>query len=355
MYALCNRLHPALVLGALVGTGWLAGALHPAPAAAQERTGRDVSAADARWTPAAALPEARTEVSATTDGRYIYLAGGFGPPEGEGRASAPRTLWRYDPQADRWTALTEIPQGTHHAPFQHHDGRLYILGGFRETSFDPVENVRIYDLSTGEWSEGAPMPTPRGAAAWTVLDGRIHVIGGNAAGPEAVREGERITDDRSVNTHEAYDPATDSWMRLAPMPTPRNHLGAAALDGRIHAVVGRDGDEYEMTVHEIYDPATDSWSTGPAVPTGRSGVAVLAHGGHFYVFGGETFTEPERTFDSAERYDPRAGRWEQLPSMPTARHGLGAAVVRNRIHVVSGGPGPGFTFSDVHERLELPQ
>ncbi len=307
----------------------------------------------ATWVTLAPVPERRTEVSAATDGQYVYLAGGFGPPVGEERATAPRTLWRYDPDADDWAAVTELPEGVHHAPFQYHDGRLYILGGFRETTFEPVANVRIYDLATGEWSEGALMPTPRGAAGWAMLNGRIHVIGGTAAEDAVDLTRDRMTDDRSVNTHEAYDPATDSWHALAPMPTPRNHLGAAAADGRIHAVLGRADGDFTMAVHEIYDPAADSWTGGPAVPTGRSGVAVLEHRGYVYAFGGERLDEPdERTFDDAERYDPRTDRWELLPPMPTARHGLGAAAIGSSIYVVSGGPGPGFTFGDANERLD---
>jgi hypothetical protein len=338
----------------------------PAPAATDAvvftpmAVGPEAAPSQPLWVHRAPLPERRTEVSVTTDGHYIYLVGGFGPPEGDERATAPRTLWRYDPGSDasgtdEWIALTEIPEGVHHAPFQYQGGRLYILGGFRETGFDPVANVRIYDLARGEWSEGAPMPTPRGASGWTVLDGRIHVIGGNAAGPDAHdHAGERMTDDNSVNTHEAYDPATDRWVRLRPMPTPRNHLGAATADGRIHAVLGRADGNFTMTTHEIYDPTTDAWTSGPPVPTGRSGVAVLEHGGYVYAFGGERLDSPNRrTFNDAERFDPRANRWERLPPMPTARHGLGAAAVNGSIYVISGGPQPAFSFGDANERLDL--
>jgi hypothetical protein len=325
------------------------------PAAPTEQPGRP---ATQQWSESAPLPEERTEVSATTDGRYIYLAGGFGPPSGDERATAPRTVWRYDASADAWHAIAELPEGVHHAALQYHAGRLYLLGGFRETGFEPTGSVRIFDIASRQWSEGAPMPTPRGAAGWAMLNGRIHVVGGNVAAPEAVQgqPAVRITEDRSVNVHEAYDPATDTWVRLAPMPTPRNHLGAAALDGRLHAVLGRADGNFIMTTHEIYDAASDSWTAGPPVPTGRSGVAVLAHGGRIYAFGGERLDEPNRrTFDDAERFDPRTGTWERLPPLPTARHGLGAAAVGDTIHVISGGPGPAFTFGSHHETIVVPR
>jgi hypothetical protein len=134
------------------------------------------------WTTRAELPEIRTEISAAADGRRIYLAGGFGPPASAGeRAAAPRRLWIYDPSTDEWSSPTELPEGVHHAGMVHLDGRIYIVGGFRETSFEPVGHVRIYDIAANAWRDGRPSPTPRGAGAIAVLNGRIHWIGGNAA------------------------------------------------------------------------------------------------------------------------------------------------------------------------------
>ena len=158
--------------------------------------------------------------------------------------------------------------------------------------------------------------------------------------------------DNSVGTHEVYDPAADSWTRLPPLPTPRNHLGAAVLGGKIHVVGGRVPGDMELTTHEIYDPATGAWTAGPPLPTGRSGIAVVAHRERLYVFGGETtgwFSS--KTFHEAERFDPMTGRWEVLPPMPTARHGLGAASFGDAIYVLSGGPEPGLAFGAANERL----
>jgi hypothetical protein len=306
------------------------------------------------WSFAAPLPEERTEVSATSDGVSLFLLGGFAASDAPGQqARAPRGMWRYDPAADSWAPTGDLPEGVNHAGLVHFDGRLYLVGGFREATFSPVAAVRIFDIASGEWSEGAPLPTPRGAMAVAVVNGRIHAVGGNAAGPGAVHEHDAhtLTNDNSVGTHEVYDPATDSWERRAPMPTARNHHGAVGLSGRLHGVGGRADGDFEMTTHEVYDPTTDSWSAGAPLPTGRSGIAVVERDGRLYVFGGETFGQNARTFDDAERFDPVTGVWARLPPMPTARHGLGAARLGDWIHVVSGGPQPGFAFGSMHERL----
>lgn len=42
-----------------------------------------------------------------------------------------------------------------------------------------------------------------------------------------------------VNTHEAYDPATGIWEKLAPLPTAREHVPAVTLDGKIYVSGGR--------------------------------------------------------------------------------------------------------------------
>ena len=38
--------------------------------------------------------------------------------------------------------------------------------------------------------------------------------------------------------NEAYDPATDSWTTMAPMPTPRHGTGAAVVGNAIYITAG---------------------------------------------------------------------------------------------------------------------
>lgn len=317
----------------------------------------DVEPAPLEWEIGAPVPEARTEGTATTDGRYVYFLGGFidGEHDQRGRPPVGLSMYAYDPQTGTWNDLGGIPRGAHHTGLAYLDGRLYMIGGYRDNTFDPTDAVFIYDIQAGRWSEGAPMPTPRGSIAIAVHDGLIHTIGGTVPDAQHTHEHDNPAagDDPSIGTHEVYDPVTDTWTRRAPMPTARNHHGAAVVNGRIHVLAGRVNREFEMTTHEIYDINTDSWETGPDLPTGRSGVAVVAGGDRVFVFGGETFSDPARTFEEAEAFDPATGQWETLPPMPTSRHGLGAAVIGDTVYVVSGGPRPGYSYSTANESLYI--
>jgi hypothetical protein len=59
---------------------------------------------------------------------------------------------------------------------------------------------------------------------------------------------------------ELYDPRADRWEALAPMPTPRHGIGAAAFDGRIFVPGGATVQGFgAVNVHEAFD-----------VPAGRS-------------------------------------------------------------------------------------
>src|SRR5438034_366596 len=107
------------------------------------------------------------------------------------------------------------------------------------------------------------MPTPRGALAAAVLNGRIHALGGAQRDP--------------LNAHEVYDPAPNVWKTANALPTARDHLAAVTFRGRVWALGGRSsflGSQYANV--EIYEPAADAWRTGAPLPRGRGGLAAAA-------------------------------------------------------------------------------
>ena len=297
------------------------------------------------WRTAAPAQAKRTEVAAVTLRDKIYLVGGFEEPGLGNLTNLAITplVEEYDPATDRWTTKAPLPVGLHHVGIGATGGRLYVIGGYRQSGlrvWHPVATLYAYDPNRDVWAELAPMPTPRGALAVAELEGRLYAIGGY----------DRKANSRAV---EVYDPARNVWTTRAPLPTPRDHLATAALSGKLYAIGGRFKGDYgrNVSVTEVYDPVVDRWSRSADLPTARSGITASAVGGKIYVFGGEG---TEGTFRENEAYDPARDIWQTMAPMPTGRHGLGSAVVGGQIHVIGGGPTPGGSFSNLHEVFAPP-
>jgi hypothetical protein len=131
------------------------------------------------------------------------------------------------------------------------------------------------------------------------------------------------------------------------MPTPRDHLTAAAVGGLVYAIGGRPfNPDRNYAVVEAYDPATDRWQTRAAMPSRRGGLASAVLDGAIHTFGGEGRSS---VFANHEVYEPATDHWSHAPGLPTARHGLGAAALAGRIYVIGGGPTAGFAQTGVVE------
>ena len=179
------------------------------------------------------------------------------------------------------------------------NGKIYTVGGFvASVHKDGQPDVFEYDPAADSWRSLSPLKSGLGSVGVTVLDGKIHAIGGrNPAG-------------QTVATHQVYDPATNSWSERAPLPRARDHMAVVAAEGKIHAVGGRFGASNEPTdMHDIYDPATNSWTSGPPLPTARSGLAYTLYQGLILVLGGEL---APNTFAQNEAYDPKTKSWRTL-------------------------------------------
>ncbi len=204
--------------------------------------------------------------------------------------------------------------------------------------WNPVNTTYQYDPEKHEWIEKSPMPTMRGALAAAVIDDKIYVVGG---------ANRKIFSLVNTPALEVYDPLDDTWEKLAPMPTPRDHLTASSLNGKLYAIGGRIDVDYHnnLSANEVYDPKTNRWTQRAPMPTKRSGITSQVLSERILVFGGES---GEGTFTENEAYDPRTDSWETLAPLPEGRHGLGSASYKNAIHLFAGGPNPGGGGSDTH-------
>jgi len=64
------------------------------------------------------------------------------------------------------------------------------------------------------------------------------------------------------------------WTTLAPMPTARHGLAAAAgSDGKIYAIGGTISSGAAVATMEAYDPVADTWSAAAPMSAARTGLA----------------------------------------------------------------------------------
>src|SRR6266571_8761983 len=134
-----------------------------------------------RWSAAAALPEPVQELSAAVLHGRIYVAGGFD------RTGAPTAAaFRYDPVANQWERVADLPAARHHMPLAAVGDTLYAVGGLAEATFVPENTLWIYRDDQNRWESRAPLPAPRGASGVGVVSGKLVVVGGWGVGRRLV-------------------------------------------------------------------------------------------------------------------------------------------------------------------------
>jgi N-acetylneuraminic acid mutarotase len=255
-----------------------------------------VSAAYAqKWTKLAPFPDPSEELLGAAAGGKMYVFCGLAPgwkPKG--------LVYEYDPAADKWAKKNPMPLASHHLAVTEHNGKIYAFGGFvlpqsGPPAWVPINNSWEYDPATDNWKALAPMPTRRGSPVAVSAGGKIYVIGGAVPGPNqpAVHPARPHT---SVGTVEEYDPATNTWRERSPMPTPRNHAVGGAVNGKIYVIGGRVG-------------------------------AAFVSGGF----------DASSNIGVTEVYDPATDTWgASLRRMPTARSAGASGVYGGRIYVTGG-------------------
>jgi len=217
------------------------------------------------------------------------------------------------PTKEAWKALKPMTAPAVFAPaVVGPDNRIYVIGGSADyDSTNALAVTRVYDPRTDVWTEGAPMPTPRncpGAALGP--DGKIYVIGGQV-------------NRHALDTVEAYDVKSDTWTRCRPMPTARTDpsiVPARGADGRfrLFAFGGRDFRSPGNGLHtvEAYEPMTDIWTSMAPMPTHRHAqTEALGPDGLVYIIGGANH-DHTNFLDSVEVYDPIKNVWSTSKPLP---------------------------------------
>lgn len=219
------------------------------------------------WALKREMPTKRIAPGSVTLPNAIYVMGG---------STAGVTLTsvneRYEPALDKWTTMAPMPvpmQGPILAAYQ---GRILCFSN----EINSFARLDVFDPNTNKWTGPITTPIPpfEGAAALTLADGKVYIVGGNSANLDSPVYG-------------AYNPQNNTFWDIAPPPVDLFVPSAATWNDKIYVFGGvtttllASGNVYE------YDPQNNAWMVYPTSllqPVVGAGAGVINN--TFYVAGG---------------------------------------------------------------------
>ena len=142
----------------------------------------DLANKAAGWKAKAAIPNGRTHFGTAVVNNKLYVLGG--QHDIDAKATFLKDAYSYDPTADKWTRLADIPSiRSHLSPNTFVIGtKIYAIGGEWKFNYE-LNNVLVYDTATNKAIDLAtPIPALRAAGAAGFVGGKIVFTGGKNNG-----------------------------------------------------------------------------------------------------------------------------------------------------------------------------
>lgn len=150
-------------------------------------------------------------------------------------------------------------------------GTAFVIGddGYAGLGAPGSKIIYKYSVTTNAWTEIATFPgTGRDHATSFVLNGKAYVGGG---GRDVLR-----------SDFYRYDPASDSWQRIADFPFGISEAVALTRNGKGYVMAKDPADDVSRLW--VYDPASDKWQTVSSNKTNGVGDAGFVVGSRLYIF-----------------------------------------------------------------------
>ena len=270
---------------------------------------------DLNWSP-------RADVIGETYGRGLHAAGEIddviyvagGGFIGASLWDSYRSTVAYVPGSDSWSFRATMPTfraapGSAVARFAGQE-RLYVVGGADLNGF-PIDHfthpdIEEYDPIADSWrTVGVGMPDS--AYTW----GTCAVVQGNLI---YIMGGTRDSFSSASTRMAAYDPDTDGYTSLAPIPIGVSDGACAVVGGSIYYFGGYQSGTWGAAPNSlvfVYDINDDSWQTAiTATPVPRANAAAIAIGANVYIVGGwDGSGTYGGLYNTVDMYEPTLDQW----------------------------------------------
>jgi N-acetylneuraminic acid mutarotase len=161
-------------------------------------------------------------VTGVINNKLYVVSGCFqaDPPWGYYESCNPM-FFRYTPATDKWVRLPDPFTVPTYGPSIGGviGGKFYVMA---KSPYTNDAYFAMYNPGTNQWTAKTPLGLSRPGAASTVLGSKLYVIGGRRY--NAKRQTWDVLDITI-----AYDPVTDAWTPLAPLPNPVTDRSATTV------------------------------------------------------------------------------------------------------------------------------
>ncbi|XP_067005095.2 actin-binding protein IPP-like [Anabrus simplex] len=166
------------------------------------------------------------------------------------------------------------------------------------------KDIYRYQPDANVWELVGELPEPRHHHSVAFLKGRVYLVGGADPRDDDVR-GKSVV----VSTVWSYEPVTRSWFSESGMLTPRKNFGLVVSNGKMFAIGGQDRMGRILSSVERFDPISGAWEEVAPLGVGRMGVAATKFRELIWVAGGMTCSKKSPLSKVVECYDTRQNIW----------------------------------------------
>ena len=283
----------------------------------------------------------RQEHSVGLLGDDMYVLGGILPFDGTTYPTV-NIVQKFNFITNTWTEVAPMPAALNHVNVAVVHGKIYYLGGLAVTAtggpsyWNASGACAVYNPLADKWTVLPDMPEGRaiGSAATMVVGETIYLPGG-------LLNTNLTTDEEGTTAmFTSYNVATRKWTALPDLPAPRDHAGKGRFGNMLYVLGGRlDGHWNVVDTVFGYNIDTDRWSTDFApMPTGRGGCSSATIGHLTFTAGGEGDPNTStHVWPQMQAYDAVRNTWTNETDMATPVHGTAAVAYRGKVIIPGGG------------------